>query len=393
VPALLGEKMGLKEIAACLGISRVQSECKLLTGGVAQAAFQTDASFLHLCLPRIRFLSRTSPLGISAQQPLHHMAIEPASIMREVHVTSIPDICLILPSGELKIFANVAVLRNASPVFHAMLGPDYLEGQAIKNAESTPEIDLPDDDATPMLLLMQILHMRFGELRNAVAHHEFLIDSVRDTAILADKYDVCQAMSVSFHVLARLDRVPEMEDMGDLWSILSASYIVGNRDAFRASSARLIMYCNVAYSTVVFTISRTGGFQTGGMPRLADMSICSQLFAQPPLEPVLTGNKVMLEEKRARTRAKVSEMFQKDIQRLFSWVKEDIDSYMPRLSYSHSLDTTLNDLTDIINELSPGPFDYKDLLKGTVEMLEETGQLGLCFDCVGYGVIEDHECT
>ncbi|KAH7359199.1 hypothetical protein B0T11DRAFT_330903 [Plectosphaerella cucumerina] len=296
--------------------------------------------------------------------------------MREVHVTSIPDICLVLPSGELKILANVAVLRNASPVFHAMLGPDYLEGQTMNNTESTPEIDLPEDDAKAMLLLMQIIHMRYGELRDAVAHPEFLIDSVRDTAILADKYDVCQAVSLSFHVLARLDKVPEMEDMGDLWSILSASYIVGNRDAFRASSARLIMFCNVAYSTVAFTISQTGGSRAGSMPRQADMSIC-----------------MMLEEKRARMRAKVSEMIGKNIQCLVDWAEEDNSWYMPRFSYSDSLDRTLLDLTCSIDEMPPKPSGHKDLFEAVLAMLETNGNLGLCFDCVRYGAIKDHECT
>jgi hypothetical protein len=100
----------------------------------------------------------------------------------------------------------------------------------------------------------------------------------------------------------------------------------------------------------------------------------------------------MLEEKRARIRAKVYDMTQNAIQCLIDCAKEHV-YYMPQLSYSDSLDTTLKDLIESINDLPPEPKDSKDLLEGALAMLEKNGKLGLCFDCVRYGVIKDHECT
>lgn len=204
------------------------------------------------------------------------MSFEAAEIMTEVIETSVPDICLVCPSGEvtgLKIFASIAVLRNESPVFHPMLGPHFLEGQHIANnpGPSFYELHLPEDNAQGMLLIVQILHVRYQEIAQAVETPDFPYERIRHTAILADKYDLCQAINSNFNLLVTQNQITDMKAK-DLWHILSASYILGHRQNFKACSIKLLGCYDIAYYTLI----------GAGVPRESDMWISGKLTMNYP---------------------------------------------------------------------------------------------------------------
>ncbi|KAH6682331.1 hypothetical protein F5X68DRAFT_234045 [Plectosphaerella plurivora] len=307
--------------------------------------------------------------------------------MAEVHVTNIPDVCLVLSTGRsegLRIFANVAVLRNASPVFHTLLGPHFLEGHLIANnsVPTAQELEFPDDNPQGMLLILQILHQRFGDIQQAVVAPEFQFSRMRAIAVLADKYDVRQAISVAFSLIISMNNISNMENAGELWSILTASYIVGNRDVFKVASAALIMQCDVAYSSFVAE-SET--------PREFDMWIC-----------------MLLEETRARLRAEVSSTIAHNLSilidkielvqdhghqeagHLFYYDDEDekrhrVEDLMPQMAYRASLEKTQHDLNRERRN------DPSGIIQIAYDRLNNGAGKGICFDCVGnHGQHQDH---
>jgi BTB/POZ domain-containing protein len=163
----------------------------------------------------------------------------------QFHVTSIADVCLVFPSG-IKIFANVSVLRNASPVFRAMMGPQFQEGQTIiNNTASTPEIAFPEDDSEVMLTLARLLHHREIELANKLkAKH------IYEVAVLADKYDVCHVVKSALATLP-IQRDVQKNACPNMWYLLTAAFIVGHRDVFKKMSTELLWECVDPYITLV----------------------------------------------------------------------------------------------------------------------------------------------
>lgn len=131
-----------------------------------------------------------SPAPESAKKaPEAPATITPAQLT-EVHVTSTPDVCLIV-SSDTKIFANVAVLRNASEAFKLMFDARFPEGQAIiKHPGQVQDVDLPEDDPQAMTILARLLHggcdiTQFGMPKP---------NNVHGMCVLADKYLVCDVV-------------------------------------------------------------------------------------------------------------------------------------------------------------------------------------------------------
>lgn len=54
--------------------------------------------------------------------------------------------------------ANSAILRFTSPVFRAMLGPNFAEGAQLRSSNGNFELELPDDDAAATDAVISILH-------------------------------------------------------------------------------------------------------------------------------------------------------------------------------------------------------------------------------------------
>ena len=108
----------------------------------------------------------------------------------ELHsATTDGDILLDLEDGRIPVHSEV--LTRASPVFKAMLGPNFSEGQALRSAANPKTITLQDDDTESMTALCVLLHRNlntvhletsFGAMQTADATR------ILQVAILADKY-------------------------------------------------------------------------------------------------------------------------------------------------------------------------------------------------------------
>lgn len=70
------------------------------------------------------------------------------------------------PGENILLRVSSEVIREASKVFAAMLGPKFLEGQGLQSDSSTPKppvtIRLPEDGKTPFTILLSFLHGHTG---------------------------------------------------------------------------------------------------------------------------------------------------------------------------------------------------------------------------------------
>lgn len=101
------------------------------------------------------------------------------------------DVVFSLENGATCVQVSSSVMKLASPVFAAMLGPNFKEGHALATSHAQPiEIPLPDDDPKGFIPICRILHFQPG-LREQVPTSEDLL-RVR---LVADKYDLLDAIS------------------------------------------------------------------------------------------------------------------------------------------------------------------------------------------------------
>lgn len=99
------------------------------------------------------------------------------------------DVLLDLEHGRIAVRADV--LTRASPVFKAMLGPNFSEGQASRAAANPKIITLEDDDIESMTTLCILLHKDLSTVHlNASDELAETADPfhVFNIALLADKY-------------------------------------------------------------------------------------------------------------------------------------------------------------------------------------------------------------
>jgi hypothetical protein len=67
------------------------------------------------------------------------------------------DVILLVGAGMKRLRAYSLVLKSASSVFNAMLGPRFSEGQRLDDNEST-EIDMLEDDAEAMEIMLNVIY-------------------------------------------------------------------------------------------------------------------------------------------------------------------------------------------------------------------------------------------
>lgn len=94
-----------------------------------------------------------------------------------------PDGDVILVCGETEFQVSSKVLSLASPVFKALFGPNFAEGQA--TTRKTSRIQLHDDDAESMRFMCAVLHHKCAS-GNSIG-----LERLERLAVVTDKYDVC----------------------------------------------------------------------------------------------------------------------------------------------------------------------------------------------------------
>ncbi|KAM0218014.1 hypothetical protein ACHAQD_007214 [Fusarium lateritium] len=151
------------------------------------------------------------------------------------------DITFIV-QDEVRVCVNSAIMKTASPVFAAMLGPHFKEGHALAQAGSEPvEIALPEDDAGAFSHICQVLHCQ--------ADTKLLNPSptmLLKICVLIQKYDLKRAieLSINYWVCQQLESELKLED---LWILALFCLQVGGVNAFKSVTQKLIVSAKLPF--------------------------------------------------------------------------------------------------------------------------------------------------
>lgn len=147
------------------------------------------------------------------------------------------DVILLVGGTEnpQSIRASSKILSLASPVFAAMLGPNFLEGSKLSTAQPY-RLHLPEDDAEAIVWLCLVLHYR-RDVDDRVSYS--LLEKL---ALVCDKYDCAGALSSWskewLHAANLIPRFPPSPHSAE--ELLYISYLFEAHESFWISSKKFL---------------------------------------------------------------------------------------------------------------------------------------------------------
>ncbi|KAI6872494.1 hypothetical protein KC343_g16520 [Hortaea werneckii] len=167
---------------------------------------------------------------------------------RDVDIAGDGDIILALPKN-LYLRVSSTVLSLVSPVFKAMLGPRFREGNEPRSSVHPIEISLPEDDGIAMKHLCLLLHGRTGD---SYSHGDRTFSTqIRALAILADKYDCVEAVALQAEaMLSRfwMHRANKQLVIQQMACLITAAVTLGLGPLFHVFTKSLVLDHCLPYS-------------------------------------------------------------------------------------------------------------------------------------------------
>ncbi|KXT00208.1 hypothetical protein AC578_7003 [Pseudocercospora eumusae] len=128
-------------------------------------------------------------------------------------------------------------LMCASPVFKALLGPHFREGQAKRSAEDPAKVCLPEDNGSGMAMICQQLHPSHEASSTSGAKMD--IAAIFDYAVLVDKYQLVSTLHLQSEAILLSWLVKDSHatsDLGCFLKAVAASYLLRNKQAFKIAT-------------------------------------------------------------------------------------------------------------------------------------------------------------
>ena len=140
------------------------------------------------------------------------------------------DVIIVYEHSGLRVSSKV--LSLASPVFKALLGPGFREGNLERSTASSLKLEFSEDDAIAMTILLKIIHFSPEVYSSQYVSKQGAgcYDLFRDVAIIADKYCCGHVIFyVSHHWFISLAQSANMQQLDALAQI---AYIARNNSMF-----------------------------------------------------------------------------------------------------------------------------------------------------------------
>lgn len=150
-----------------------------------------------------------------------------------VELAPIHDVVLVLSNG-VHVQIHTMVLRLASPVFAAMFGPHFAEGQRLDET-NPPLVPLPDDDPAAVTLLCRILHHKYHSSKYPE------LELFLRFAELADKYDCVSAVRATAALWTQSHiKNAQAGKRAPSNDLLAITYLLDQRKHFRTVTREII---------------------------------------------------------------------------------------------------------------------------------------------------------
>ncbi|KAM0555804.1 hypothetical protein ACHAPJ_006201 [Fusarium lateritium] len=147
------------------------------------------------------------------------------------------DVIFVFDDGTKKIHVHSFILKNASPIFSAMLGGNFKEGQMLRQAEGKQpiEIPLPYDDFDAFRSICFALQDQSHTKKHSPSYNNLV-----KVFEVIDKYNLVNAISLSFEFWL-MNHDYKGNDMVVLWQLMLICHQVKADKPFRALSRRIVL--------------------------------------------------------------------------------------------------------------------------------------------------------
>ncbi|KAJ3464596.1 hypothetical protein MRS44_009382 [Fusarium solani] len=148
------------------------------------------------------------------------------------------DVILVVGPKKIKIQLSSHLLSNTSPVFAAMLSPNFKEGALLRESQGPVEIALPEDNADA---LWNVYSLLYG------AHpcvHILKPDEIYNIALMAHKYDMVERLALARDVWFEKADALFCSSISDDFRMLVAAYWLGSEYGFAVMSRSLVKQKN-----------------------------------------------------------------------------------------------------------------------------------------------------
>ncbi|KAK3647990.1 hypothetical protein LTR56_007690 [Elasticomyces elasticus] len=163
------------------------------------------------------------------------------------------DIVLRVGDGQVEYGVSSAVLSHSSPVFKALFGPHFLEGQADRSNTQPRHVDLPEDDPVGLEFLLSILHKPSPRRKYPSINWPYTPENMLALVVAADKYLCVDTIrpTLMANIMSFTHREKPMypkllnnslqEPLLDTWRLASAAYMLRLPGAFAIFTRRLLL--------------------------------------------------------------------------------------------------------------------------------------------------------
>ncbi|KAI8263577.1 hypothetical protein K4K56_005526 [Colletotrichum sp. SAR 10_98] len=161
-----------------------------------------------------------------------------------IDVAADGDIIMIVGPEQRKFRVHSVMLKSASKVFNAMLGPNFAEGRQLRNNGHYSEItkiELPEDNADGISAIFHLLHHRVDKLPDPMP-----ADLSYQLGIAADKYDLVSTLkyTITGAIHQTINNGGELENMNmrDVWLLAITAACFDDASDFKTLTHILIWY-------------------------------------------------------------------------------------------------------------------------------------------------------
>lgn len=186
-------------------------------------------------------ISKISPATTpsSSEQAEHNVIIAAdGDVVLVTSETNDPESPLLGPTVRIRVSSTI--LSYASPVFAAMLGPTFKEGQDTRSATSPKEIELFDDNYLPMQTLCEMLHFKTSASFNTEPSG-LLLAQIFGLAVVVDKYQCAPSICLASEALLGRLSVVSTTDVNIVTSLAAASLLLDQPRYFALFTRRMAM--------------------------------------------------------------------------------------------------------------------------------------------------------
>ncbi|KAH7304156.1 hypothetical protein B0I35DRAFT_401473 [Stachybotrys elegans] len=144
------------------------------------------------------------------------------------------DVVFVVGTDRRRLKVYSIFVMTASPVFNAMLGPNFMEGHRLIRSGQT-EVELPEDNADAMEIVLNVIHGRNDRVQRTLSPGEVL-----KVAVISDKYDC--STSLAFAIRTWLDDYTSTTDPGEMWILAMAALALSKQDEFAKMTSALVFH-------------------------------------------------------------------------------------------------------------------------------------------------------